>query len=172
VLSAWREKGDAMAFRTGDRQQRLTDTLLLLHSKGESITPASAGLFTSIEQLLTGFYVAYTGIEALFDSSVQGDYYQDPNLMRLFITQSGLGLPNPDYYDDGKVQKVYIEVIRSAMTSVYGELEKSHALGGKKKPSLDFNAKEVFAFEKKLAASFWDKWVNTIYAFHVEYEID
>lgn len=40
VLSAWREKGDAMAFKTGDRQQRLTDTLLLLHSKGrpKSIT--------------------------------------------------------------------------------------------------------------------------------------
>lgn len=43
------------------------------------------------------------------------------------------------------------------MTSVYGELEKSHALSGKKKPSLDVKAKEVFDFERKLAASFWDK---------------
>jgi len=77
--------------------------------------------------------------------------------MRLFITQSGLGLPNPDYYDDAKVQKVYEEVIRSAMTSVYGELKNSHASKGQKKPEPIVRSKEVFAFEKKLAVSFWDK---------------
>lgn len=77
--------------------------------------------------------------------------------MRLFITQSGLGLPNPDYYDDEKVQKVYEEVVRSAMTSVYGELEKTHTFRNQKKPLPNVKSKEVFAFEKKLAASFWDK---------------
>lgn len=99
-----------------------------------------------------------TGIEALFGSSVQGDYYQDPNYMRLFITQSGLGLPNPDYYDDEKVQKIYEEVIRSATTSIYGELKKEVQPSNKEKKLVpDVKHKEVFAFEKKLAGAFWDK---------------
>lgn len=98
-----------------------------------------------------------TGVRALFGSNVEGDYYQDPKLMRLFISQDGLGLPNPDYYEDQKVQKVYEEVVRSAMTSVYGELAKAHTAKDKTKPLPDIKAKEVFAFEKKLAGSFWDR---------------
>lgn len=39
VLSAWQEKGDSMAFRTAGRQKRLTDTLLVLHSRSESHLP-------------------------------------------------------------------------------------------------------------------------------------
>lgn len=100
------------------------------------------------------------GIEALFRSSVQGDYYQDPDSMRLFITQSGLGLPDPDYYNDQKVEEIYEEIVKNAMTSIYTDFANSRTFKLPKKPSIDVKAKEIFAFEKKLAGSFWDKWVH------------
>lgn len=77
--------------------------------------------------------------------------------MRLWLGQSGIGLPNPDYYDDSKLQKVYEEIIRSAMTSVHRELDGTHALKNSKKPEVDVKYKEVYAFEKKLAGAFWDE---------------
>lgn len=77
--------------------------------------------------------------------------------MGLWLTQSGLGLPNPDYYDDKKVQEIYEEVIRSSVTSIYRELDQSHALKDNKKPAPDVKHREVFGFEQKLAGAFWDE---------------
>lgn len=37
VLAAWTDKTDSLASEASDRQKRLTDTLLLLHSRGEMI---------------------------------------------------------------------------------------------------------------------------------------
>ena len=82
-------------------------------------------------------------------------------MLRLWLGQSGLGLPNPDYYEDGAVEKVYKEVIRSALTDVYSKLEsletakkKKHKKNKKKpkhpaEPKLDYT--QVFEFEQKLA---------------------
>ena len=43
--------------------------------------------------------------------------------MRLWLSQGGIGLPNPEYYADKAVEKVYTEVIRSALSSVYSQLD-------------------------------------------------
>jgi predicted metalloendopeptidase len=74
------------------------------------------------------------------------------------MSQSGLGLPNPDYYDDEAVQKVYVEVVRSAVTDVYAKSDKPKTLKGARKPTTPVShAKEIFEFEKKLAAAFVDR---------------
>lgn len=90
-------------------------------------------------------------------------------MLRLWLSQSGLGLPNPDYYSDSAVEKVYTEVVRSAVSDVYKQLGDAHfdadshkkkqkgkkSKGKKQKqPSFDFS--KVFGFEKSLAAVFAD----------------
>ena len=106
-----------------------------------------------------------TGIDALFETSAEGDYKDDPAMLRLWLSQSGLGLPNPDYYADSAVEKVYTEVIRSAVSDVYKQLgDKSHMQadshkknkkkGDKKEPSFDYS--KIFEFENALASVFAD----------------
>lgn len=86
-------------------------------------------------------------------------------MLRLWLTQSGLGLPNPDYYSDSAVEMIYVEVMRSAVSDVYKQLgdsrfasesqeKKKKGKKGKTEPSFDFN--KVFEFEKALAAQFAD----------------
>jgi endothelin-converting enzyme len=102
--------------------------------------------------------------------------------MRLWLSQGGIGLPNPEYYADKAVEKVYTEVIRSALSSVYSQLDDGKHLldeddedlsitkkkgkkgkkGGKGKskhpapapPTHDFSA--IFDFETQLSSVFVD----------------
>lgn len=130
---------------------------------------------------LTRTHLSLGGIDALFSSFTQGDYRTAPDSMRLWLSQGGIGLPNPEYYADKAVEKVYTEVIRSALSSVYSQLESgSHSLNdgedatskkkkgkkgkkggkGKKKhpgpdpPTRDFSS--IFDFETQLSSVFVD----------------
>lgn len=140
VVSAFRGTADFKHRKESNKRQRLTDTLLLLHSKG---------------------------IDALFETSAEGDYRDDPEMLRLWLSQSGLGLPNPDYYSDSAVEKVYIEVVRSAVSDIYKQLGESHMAadshkknkkkkkkGDKKDPAFDYS--KIFELEQSLASVYAD----------------
>lgn len=136
VLDAWRPKTSAETQGKGSstRSQRLTDTLLLLHSKG---------------------------IDAIFGSHVEGDYVVDPKTLRLWLDQGGLGLPDPEYYQDEATLKVYKEVIRSAVSDTldradYLEEERSgkkhkKPKKGKQPPKSQIDFAKVVGFEEQLA---------------------
>jgi len=144
VLHAWQgEATDAASGKkkSSDRKTRLTETLLLLHSKG---------------------------IDALFSSAAAGDYYTEPDKMRLWLTQSGLGLPDPDYYEDKAVEKVYREVIRSALKDVYAKADAADGVEDlkhkkhkkqrkpKKGPTEAIDYRKVFDLERQFAKVFVD----------------
>lgn len=107
------------------------------------------------------------GITALFEADVAGDYYTAPDTLRLWLSQSGLGLPDPDYYGDDDVEKVYREVLRSALENIYGSIRNKEADADEdvykkhKKPKkgspAHFDYRKVLDFERRLAKIYVDR---------------
>ena len=99
----------------------------------------------------------------LFVSTVDGDYRVEPDSLRLWLGQGGLGLPKPQYYEDADVERVYREVVRSAVSDMYARVEHPYDIVGRKhkpmpkRPSKKpkdgpfFEPAEVIKFERKLA---------------------
>lgn len=100
---------------TKERKERLTAVLAFLHARG---------------------------IPALFETYAEGDVAKDPKTLVLWMTQSGLGLPSKDYYEDDEALEVYTSVIKKSLESVYTAMEESLARD---------LAKEVVEFESRLA---------------------
>ncbi|KAF8298254.1 zincin [Clavulina sp. PMI_390] len=75
---------------------------------------------------LTGVlaYLHSIGIGALFDLGIEGDYGNDPNAMVLWASQSELGLPAKEYYDDPDSIAEY----RLALKDLLVILDESHTL--------------------------------------------
>ena len=84
-----------------------------------------------------------TAIPALFETYAEGDVAQDPKHLVLWLTQSGLGLPSKDYYEDDEAVNIYTSVVRQILGRVYGALEQ-----GVQREDL---ADRVVALESRLA---------------------
>lgn len=93
-------------------------------------------------------YLHSRGVPALFEITAQGDLKNDPEDMMAWVSQSGLGLPSLDYYDEKAVVDVYTEVVRSSLKSIYGALEGEGLAPGKPYSTL---AHDIVAFEKQIA---------------------
>jgi endothelin-converting enzyme len=93
-----------------------------------------------------------TAIPSLFEIFVEGDVKRNPHDLVAWLTQSGLGLPSKDYYDDKETLEVYEEIVRASLKSIYAAREE---------PTIDPKelAKEVLAFEAKLAKISIDPYV-------------
>jgi len=115
------------------RRTRLTETLLFLHSRG---------------------------VPSLWENYAAGDVGDQPSLLRIWLNQAELGLPDRSYYKDEETLDVYQEVIRSSLANIYKSLddsmlEKSDLMKASKRP-LEKLAEDVVAFERLLAKASWD----------------
>lgn len=118
------------------KKERLTNALMYLHSRGEcELAPSISAL---------AHFPPHTAIPALFEIFVDGDVKRDPHNLVAWLTQSGLGLPSKDYYDDKETLEVYKEIVRASLKSIYA---------ARKETTIDTKelAKDVLDFEIKLA---------------------
>ncbi len=67
-------------------------------------------------------HAGYVGIKTPLDFSISEDF-DDPTRYRAYVSQSGLGLPNSDYYtDDTEQGKAVISAYRAYMLTLYRKL--------------------------------------------------
>ncbi|KAM0749064.1 zincin [Meredithblackwellia eburnea MCA 4105] len=95
-------------------------------------------------------YLHSREIPAFFDAYDEGDVAVDPKSIVLWIKQSGLGLPSPDYYEDVETIEVYTEIIRASLASIYKEL------GEDATTDIPALTEGVVTLEKDLAKIFLD----------------
>ncbi|ORY60370.1 hypothetical protein BCR35DRAFT_355234 [Leucosporidium creatinivorum] len=143
VVGAWR--GEAKKYEQEEfveQQGQLAWNTEMLKSKKKSkkLDPK-----TKKERLTNALmYLHSRAIPALFEIFVDGDVKRSPHDLVAWITQSGLGLPSKDYYDDKEALDVYEEIIRASLKSIYAAREET---------TVDAKelAKAVLDFELKLA---------------------
>ena len=87
-----------------------------------------------------------TGVEGLVGLSIDTDAKRSDRYI-IYLSQSGLGLPDESYYRDpkfAKIREAYVAHVAKALT-----------LAGRRDP--EGTAARVFALETKLAAAHWDR---------------
>lgn len=146
LIKAWRGEGRSKGFfmQKGDgrwdpetRRTRLTDALLFLHSRGTF----DLSLPCRADSML--------GIPALFEFQLEGDVRVAPKMLVLWLYQAGLSLPSKTYYKDEAVLHTLEKVIAGTLQNVYAD-------GLRERVDAKSLAREVVAFEGKLAKSFLD----------------
>ncbi|KAL1758319.1 hypothetical protein FB107DRAFT_258860 [Schizophyllum commune] len=58
------------------------------------------------------------GVSALFDFGIDGDVGVDPNHMVLWFSQSGLGLPSKEYYDEESITDAYRSTVEQLLRTL------------------------------------------------------
>ncbi|KAF9520534.1 hypothetical protein BS47DRAFT_639027 [Hydnum rufescens UP504] len=72
-------------------------------------------------------YLHSLDLSILFSLDIEGDIGVDPNFMTLWFSQSPLGLPSKEYYNDAEVLVAYTSVIRDLLYDQDQEAEEARA---------------------------------------------
>ncbi|KAF5391824.1 hypothetical protein D9757_001795 [Collybiopsis confluens] len=81
-------------------------------------------------------YMHSRGLGALFSFDIEGDVGVDPNLLVLWFSQTSLGLPSKEYYEEKDIRKVYQSVIERLFLVLSEEGEKEGELFPHPQPEL------------------------------------
>ncbi|KAJ3804396.1 peptidase family M13-domain-containing protein [Lentinula aff. lateritia] len=86
--------------------------------KGETEKSTFQGLTAALA------YMHSRGLGALFSFDIEGDVGVDPNHLVLWFSQTSLGLPSKEYYEEEDIRIVYQSVIEKLLLAVSEEEEK------------------------------------------------